>query len=338
MKISLDGGAICTNKDLHFGNYTFTKNLLAAIKQYDRENNYIVYSFCAKPIWLRLNNNIKFKSLIPKTLWLSTRVSLEEMREKKDIFLALNQAIPLSVSSRVISFSHGLSYYFFPGFYPDSFYALKDQLDPMINKSRYILVASRRVKIEMKKLYPNYQNFVTINYGVPFDMLDYRPVKRQKYFMFVGMNHKIKNIDLIIKAFRQLKRHPEFSDYKLYLIGNLKQFEEKLNGIITYTEISREQLKKLYAEAAACLTASYYESFNFPVLEALAQNCPVIGLRNAIIPEFKDYVFQADDETGFLKQMIEIHKFKNLKSYRQEVLKRFSWKKYIAKLQELYIV
>ena len=93
MKISLDGGAICTNKDLHFGNYTFTKNLLAGIEQYDRENNYTVYSFCAKPAWLKLNNNIKFKSLKQKALWLSTPVSLEEIYEKKDIFLAASYNI-----------------------------------------------------------------------------------------------------------------------------------------------------------------------------------------------------------------------------------------------------
>ena len=44
------------------------------------------------------------------------------------------------------------------------------------------------------------------------------------------------------------------------------------------------------SNATALLTASHYESFNFPVLEALSQGCPVIGLKSAIIPEFKPYV------------------------------------------------
>ena len=52
---------------------------------------------------------------------MKARVSLEELVNEKDIFLALNQASPLFTGSRIISFSHGLSFYFYADFYPDSF-------------------------------------------------------------------------------------------------------------------------------------------------------------------------------------------------------------------------
>lgn len=335
MRISLDGGAICSKEELHFGNYSFTKNLIEAFQRYDQVNNFYVYSFCPKPAWLKTNEIIKYKILHPRPFWLSTRVGIEEIREKKDIFLALNQAIPIKTSKKVISFSHGLSFYYFPQYYPDSYHALKDQLEPMVKRSRYVIVASRKVKIELKKIFPDYKNFITINYGIPFDMLKDQIRKRKKFFLFVGMNHKIKNIEFIIKAFGEFKKSAKFNDYKLYLVGNLKQFEDKQNGIFAFPELNREKLRTLYSEATACLTASFYESFNFPVLEASAQNCPVIGLSSAIIPEFTDLATCVNDSDEFVARMIESCETQK-KINKKDLLTRFSWKKYVNKLEELY--
>lgn len=337
MKISADGGALCIKGNFRFGNYTFTKNLIEAIKKYDQGNEYFIYSFCQKPSWLTTDKKIDYKIINPTTLWLSTRVSLEEMRYKKDIFLALNQAVPFSTRSRIISFSHGLSFYFYPKFYPDSYPALKDQLNPMIKKSRYVIVASSRVKAELKKLFPNYSRFITMNYGVPFDMLDYQAKSKKKYFLFVGMNHPIKNTEFLINIFKQFKKNKKFSDYKLFLVGDLEKFEDRVNGIFCYSDINRDELRKLYSEATGYLTASYYESFNFPVLEALAQNCPVIGLKAAIIPEINKFVSVANDVNDFITCMSDISEKKVKTVKRNEVLKIFSWKKYISKLKKLYL-
>ena len=337
MKISIDGGALCIKGNFNFGNYTFSKNLIEAIQKYDQENEYFIYSFCQKPSWLTTDKKIHYKLINPTTLWLSTRVSLEEIRYKKDIFLALNQAVPFSTRSQIISFSHGLSFYFYPKFYPDSYPALKDQLNPMIKKSRYVIVASSRVKTELKKLFPNYTRFITLNYGVPFDMLDYQPKTKKKYFLFVGMNHPIKNLEFLINIFKQFKKNKKFLEYKLFLIGDLEKFADKANDIFSYTDITRGQLRKLYSEATAYLAASYYESFNFPVLEALAQNCPVIGLKDAIIPEFRKFVSVAYDATGFIAYMSEISLNRQVKVKREKIGKIFSWKKYISKLKELFL-
>ena len=336
MKISVDGGALCIKGNFRFGNYTFSKNLIEAIQKYDEGNEYFVYSFCQKPSWLSTNKKTHYKLISPTTLWLSTRVSLEEMRYKKDIFLGLNQAVPFSTRSQIISFSHGLSFYFYPKLYPDSYQALKDQLNPMVKKSKFVIVASSRVKAELKKLFPNYSRFITLNYGVPFDMLEYQAKAKKKYFLFVGMNHPIKNTEFLIEIFKQFKKNRKFSEYKLFLVGDLEQFEDKINGIFSFSDITRTQLRKIYSEATAYLAASYYESFNFPVLEALAQNCQVIGLKAAIIPEFKKFVSLADDTNDFIAYMNDISQKKVKSVNRKEILKIFSWKKYVSKLKELY--
>jgi len=83
------------------------------------------------------------------------------------------------------------------------------------------------------------------------------------------------------------------------------------------------------------LTASYYESFNFPVLEALSQGCPVIGLESAIIPELAPYVNLAKSEDEFIKLMKTVPVKPNLKLIKY-LKSEFNWKKYVKKLVKLY--
>ena len=80
MKISIDGGALRQKNIQRFGTSIFSENLIIALQIYDKKNQYKVYTF---------------KNLKPKLLWMKGRVSLEELREKQDVFLALNQALPL---------------------------------------------------------------------------------------------------------------------------------------------------------------------------------------------------------------------------------------------------
>ena len=148
-------------------------------------------------------------------------------------------------------------------------------------------------------------------------MLEYQAKAKKKYFLFVGMNHPIKNTEFLIEIFKQFKKNRKFSEYKLFLVGDLEQFEDKINGIFSFSDITRTQLRKIYSEATAYLAASYYESFNFPVLEALAQNCQVIGLKAAIIPEFKKFVSLADDTNDFIAYMNDISQ-KKVKSVNRK--------------------
>ncbi len=336
MKISIDAGALCTKHDKRFGNYVMTRNLLEMINLYEKRNTYYLYSFCPKPLWLYTGKNFIYQLLRPKTFWLSTRVSLEELRFKKNIFLALNQAIPLKTQSTIIAFSHGLSFWFYPQLYPDSYYAMKDQLKPMVQKSKAIIVSSIRVKREMENIFPTYRHFVVLNYGVPVDMLSYENKNRKKYFLFVGMNHLIKNIDFLVKSFKELRKDKKYSEYKLYLVGDLNRYDNRADNIFAFNNVHRDTLRQMYQEATALLAASWYESFNIPVLEALSQNCQVVGLESAIIPELKKYVHIVKKTEQFVEVLKEIVGGKTKEIDVKKIREQFSWKKYIVKLTSLY--
>ncbi len=307
MKISVDGGALNSKNNQRFGTSVFSENLVVALKRYDKKNQYFIYTF---------------ENLKPKLFWLKGRVSLEEFKQKKDIFLALNQAIPLYVSGKIISFCHGLSYYFYPQYYSKKdVVRLNKQFDEMIKRSDKIIVSSQRIKDELVSINRLIDTKIVVQpFGIPFDMKSGKIKNKNKYFLFVGMDHPIKNINFIKQAFNRFKKDKKYKDYKLYILTK---------------NVSRKKLKKLYQKAAALLTSSHYESFNFPVLEALSQGCPVVGLKSAIISELETYVNLANNVEEFVEKMKKITKKPSVQSINQ-LYKKFNWKNYVKNLVKLY--
>ena len=311
MKISVDGGALNPKNNQRFGTSVFSENLVAALKLYDKKNQYFIYTF---------------KNLKPKLFWLKGRVSIEEFINKKAVFLALNQAVPLYTSGKVISFCHGLSYHFHPQLYPKrDVVRLKKQLEEMIKRSDKIIVSSEKVKKELISINQSTDTkIVILPFGIPLDMKKKSKVKSQKskiakYFLFIGNNQQIKNIQFIKKAFERFKNLKGFKNYKLILMTK---------------NCSRKKLRWLYKNATALLTASHYESFNFPVLEALSQGCPVVGLKSAIIPELETYVNLANNVEEFVEKMKKISTRPSGKSINLH--KNFNWKNYVKNLVKLY--
>ncbi len=321
--IAIDGGGFCTSSRNKFGNYRFTENIIRALSLYDKKNPYTIYSFCQKPAGLVLSRNWNHKELLPKRFWIKIRVSIEELLRPKDIFLALNQGIPLYTRAKIISFCHGLSYHYFPKLYKDSYTRLSSQLGSMMKRSDYIIVSSVKVKNELQEIYPKNKNIVVIPYGIPFDMTEpsHPTGVRKKYFLHVGMDHPIKNSEFIKDASEKFRKDRKYKDYRLICVTG---------------GTTRKEIKKLYQEATAYLTASHYESFNLPVLEALSQNCPVIGLKSAIIPEMKEYAYLISSKKELVEGM-RLAVERKLKKIDMKLLREaFSWRGYVKKLLELY--
>lgn len=321
MKISLDGGAICAPTTNRFGNYIFTQNLIKSLNLYDKKNIYTIYSFCKKPKDFILNKNVIYKQIGPKKFWMTGRVSLEEIKKKNNIFLALNQAIPIT-KSRIFTFLHGLSYIYYPNLYPDSFQKMKKQLERAVRLSEKIIVSSEKVRLELLSLQPKLKKIEVMPFGVPRDLIfqGEKTSRKDDLFIFVGTDHPIKNINFIKEVFSEFKKDRRFRKFKLKII----------------TRISRSELIKNYSKAKALLTASLYESFNLPVLEALALRTNVIGLKPAIIPELKKYVYAANNKKQFVDLLRNAALNKLNMIDNKDLLEKFSWKNYINKLISLY--
>lgn len=319
MKISVDGGAL--GSDSHFGTYTFSSSVIAAIQEYDTKNEYKIYTF---------------ENLRPVIGWMKFRVPLEECIHPKDVFLGLNQAIPLYTSGKPIIFSHGFSFRLFPQFYLKDKSKLEKQVQEYISKAKYIVVSSKKVYDEFAKLHPRIlEKVIILPYGIPQDFHRHRESSTKPYFIFVGMNHGIKNIEFLVKSFKKFIERKEYKHFQLYLVGPHEHFADKNIRVFSHTH--RKNLLNLYSSATSYLSASLYESFNFPVLEALSQQCPVIGLDSAIIPEMKKYCSIAKNQEDFIAKMIDIAENKKPPINLTHLYKDFSWRTFVEKLQELYL-
>lgn len=337
MKISIDGGGICVPPHKRYGNYIYTVNLIRALTSYDKGNTYYVYSFCSRPNALSLNSNSFYKILKPKLLWMKLRVSIEELLVPKDVFIAVNQAMPVLTRSDVISVSHGLSFMYFPAYYKDSFRKMSRQLDAMVRHSRHIVVSSQRVKQELTERYPTAdKKTVVIPYGIPYDMTERKDRVRQNYFVFAGMNNQVKNVKGLVDAFLKLIEKKEYKSYKLYLVGPFAAYKKKSRQIQTFPQLPREEYREMLRKARAYVCASHYESFNIPALEALSQGCPVVAVDTAIIPEMRKYVLLAHNEDELVSRMEEVAAGKTTVVKGEELDKAFNWETYVKKLLTLY--
>lgn len=337
MKISIDGGALCSPSYKRFGTYTFTASILSALSEYDKKNTYFIYSFCNKPSSLTISNNMFYKVLRPTVFWMNMRVSIEQMSAKKDVYLALNQAVPLVVRSKVIGFSHGLSFLYYPKLYGYGALHLKNQLKNLMKKSDSVVVSSTKVRDELVHYFPDKAEIVKVlPFGIPSDFDETVHRARQRFFLFVGTNHPIKNVQFLIDSFEKFRSKKEYSDFELYLVGPFNSLKKKYPNISVFTKVPRAKLRTLYQTASAYVSASLYESYNLPVLEALSQKCPVIGLDSAIIPEFQPYCYICNNSSDFIGGMEEYASGNKETIDLASLREKFSWKQYVKELVELY--
>jgi glycosyltransferase involved in cell wall biosynthesis len=331
MKVSIDGGGISTTPGNSFGNAVFVQNFLKALSEYDKSNQYIVYVLDKDQV-IYDKKNLYFQVLKPTFGWMKMRVPLEELISPKPVFLAINQAVPKTKAS-VVAFSHGLSFYFYPQLYKD-LTKLSRQLSEMKTKSKYIVVSSEKVKNELKQIGFSSSKVKVALFGIPYDFRTAVSQSKEKYFMFVGNNHPIKNVDYICKQFAVFSSQKQYADYCLHLCGPFQNYAS--DRVKVFTDLSRIKLKNMYQKATAYVTASYYESFNFPVLEALSQNCPVLALESAVIPEMKDFVELVKTEEEFQNRLKKMCEGKAVSINQHRLQNAFSWSKYVKSIIRLY--
>lgn len=112
------------------------------------------------------------------------------------------------------------------------------------------------------------------------------------FFLVVGALDHHKRFDISLQAFARVRQsHP----IRLVVVGSLdhptarayrEQFRNQGVDSILFTGfLPRAELECLYRAATGLLFPSIYEGFGFPVLEAMAQGCPVITTTAASLPE-----------------------------------------------------
>ncbi|HLT08660.1 MAG TPA: glycosyltransferase family 1 protein [Cyclobacteriaceae bacterium] len=165
-----------------------------------------------------------------------------------------------------------------------------------LQKNAYVLTVSEHSKQQIKKFIeiPDLQIEVVYpssNLTRKEASIGQHALIRQPYFLHVGVMEKRKNLTTLVQAFAELVQDPEFSDYKLVLVGqpgprrplddhaNILAFIEQhqLQGkLVLPGYVSKEALDNYYQHALAYVFPSLNEGFGMPILEAFSYGLPVI--------------------------------------------------------------
>jgi glycosyltransferase involved in cell wall biosynthesis len=125
-----------------------------------------------------------------------------------------------------------------------------------------------------------------------------RPVL-DPYVLFVGSEQPRKNLDVLLRAFAQVKQHARFRRLRLLKVGTPGSAEARfrdhtlrtvseldLNDDVIFTGyVSDADLPSYYTHAECFVLPSRYEGFGLPPLEAMACGCPVISSNAGSLPE-----------------------------------------------------
>ena len=188
--------------------------------------------------------------------------------------------------------------------------------------------------IDLQKYSYNYTDIELENVRKKYDL-------SQNYILCLGTIEPRKNIERIVKAFKNYKKEVK-NDLKLVIVGNkgwkyeniMKLIESMGTEIIITGYIDEEDKIPIYKLAQFFTFPSLYEGFGMPVLEAMASGVPVVTSNVSSLPEV------AGDATILVDPLSEdeiFEAYKKILSDKKlqremikkglEQAKKFQWKK-----------
>ena len=174
-----------------------------------------------------------------------------------------------------------------------------------LKQSRHIVADSESTKKDVIHFYNISENKITVIY--PCSSLNFQAASQgaigavkkrynlpEKYILSVGVSHKRKNLNSLIKAFQILKEEKNIP-HKLVLTGprgwGSAVFVSEIRALnlqeqVIFTEsIPDNDLALIYKSADVFVFPSLYEGFGYPPLEAMTCGTPVVVSSNSSLPE-----------------------------------------------------
>lgn len=274
-----------------------------------------------------------------------------------DVFFGANYFLPRPISAvatrRVITV-HDLTYKRFPELLQkETLENLERQMLREITRADAILCVSEATRSDLLEFYPaDARKVHAVLSGPPPSRpaVELRLELPERYVLFVSTIEPRKNLDLLLGAFERIKDDGYPGDLVVAgrigwkSEGTLRTIAESRwrDAIVRLDYVDRDQLPWLYRRAEIFVLPSRYEGFGFPILEAMAENTPVIAARNSSLPEVAgDAALLIDGEdpaelAGALARLVADPELRRALTQRGRAnLARFSWKRAASETAEV---
>ena len=227
------------------------------------------------PLWLPEKNTLR--GSLNGIAWEQLEFPLKVKTTYADFkVLSLCNSAPLILSNQFITI-HDLAFLRHPKWFSTGFRLWYNLLIPRLAKrAQHIFTVSQFSKAELISLLQLPESRISITYnGITkslktADQLD----GKKKIILCVGSVDPRKNLEFIVECFEQAV----LSDWKLVIVGATNSnFNHVALSAAKHIEltgyISDNELNKLYQEASIFISASHYEGFGIPVIEAAVAQC-----------------------------------------------------------------
>jgi glycosyltransferase involved in cell wall biosynthesis len=198
-------------------------------------------------------------------------------------------------SKKLVVTIHDIAFLTYPKSFSTFFRVYYKFIVPInIKRADKIITVSKSSKYEIEKYYPNAKEKVEVIHLGADPLFKRLETQKKKQILYVGSMNERKNFSSVLKAYAML----DSSDYVLLMVGNFssnfalddatkKLIESaKLNSNIEFkSDVSNDELVKIYNESMLFVFPSFYEGFGLPVLEAMACGTPVVCSDVTSLPE-----------------------------------------------------
>jgi len=317
MKIAININELTLKKET--GVKVYTREIVNALGEVDRENKYLLYANCRDEALPRLYgfdyNNFKLKiskSLLP--FWTYFKFPREIKKDNPDVLFMPIQSTPFfrkPKNIKLVITVHDLAFLLFPKHFTfkDRF-LLNFHTKRAVQMADKIIVPSKATKNDIIKFYRVDGNKIKVIYHGVETRQCLVSTTQQPYILFVGSIQPRKNIIRLIEAFEILKNLPNpllqrgnfappfkkrAGGIKLIIAGGrgwlADEIYKKAKGskfsddIIFMGSVSDNNLADLYKNAAIFVLPSLYEGFGLPVLEAMSYGIPCVVSDNSSLSE-----------------------------------------------------
>lgn len=153
-------------------------------------------------------------------------------------------------------------------------------------------------------------------------------IKNRKRLLFVGRDFTRKGGELVVEAFKILKK-TKFSDLELYIAGPEKIEAELDEGIFFLGNLSTEKLSYYFRLCDIFCMPSKFEAYGLVFIEALSYGLPCIGVN-----KFEMVNFIKDGYNGYL--INDMNSYKELSDKIEMLLKNDAIFENVAREREYY--
>lgn len=211
---------------------------------------------------------------------------------------------------------------------------------------QFIITVSQKAAQQIKEIYD--REAKVIHNGIQdifFKENDGIKETKSPYILMMGNDSLVfKGIKDIVEAYEIVKRaYPNLKLYWITPYDTQSDIKTKVDKV--FISPVQNKIKELYKEAELFVSASHYESFSLPVLEAMASACPVITTENTGVLEYaKDTLnvltAKIQNPNDIAQKIMELLRSPQLKekliANGLKTAKLFKWNRIMPKLHSYY--